>query len=401
MALYPRDSDDDLLVCADVLGAFGVTATDIERESTGEETLEAVLADAFADRIDRRTVLRRLIARCDRGVSCAARYSQADLERELEAVFESVGWSLTITATRTNWEVSATDPRGRHREASVTYPETPLGSHNLPAVLRALSETLLAGTGVRFVLLSSGSDRWQAALIETGELEHLRGRYGRRIDAVDRPLLPENGLEAYVPTDRSKPNFEPSGTAAGADADTGTTPWPSWALEEGGRGTIDGTESVESLIEEAECEQRDEQKERPREAVSGGAGATRDASAAAPATAGRTATDGDFGTLSGPSPTERVANDAFGTDVGCQSDGDSYRALGAALDAGGTVASRGLLANDAFFPTLPTAELEEIRIEFADEFDPAAVRDAKSTADRSGFEWVDASSLEPTRASNS
>lgn len=400
MALNSRDSDD-LLVCVDVLDAFGVTVTDIERESTGEETLEAVLADTLVDGIERRTVLRRLIAQSDRGISCAARYSQAELERELEAVFESIGWSLTVTATRTNCDVLATDPRGRRREVSVTYPETPLGANNLPAVLQKISETVLAGTDALFVLLSSGSDRWRAALIEIGELERLRRRYGRRIDAVDRPLLPEDELEAYVPAERTEPDFAHSEMAAGADADTRNPPWPSWALEAGGRRTIDGTESVESLVEEAECEQRGGPTEGPRGAVSSATDGARDASATEPTTADRTPTAGDFGPLSGPSQTVRVANDAFGTDVGCQSDGDSYRALGVALDAGGTVTSRGLLADDTFFPTLPAAELEETRIEFADESDPAAVRDAKSTVDRSGFEWVDASSLEPTWGSNS
>ncbi|QLG49601.1 hypothetical protein [Natrinema halophilum] len=432
MAPHPRDSNDDLLVSADVLGAFGVTATDIERKSTGESTLEGVLTDALGHGIDRTAVLRRLIAQSDRGIACAARYSQTDLASELEAVFEAIGWTLAVTPSPHGAEIVAADPRGRHRETTITYPETPLGTNNLPAVLRDISESLLAGTDARFILLSAGIDRWRGALIEVGELERLRDRYGPRIDAFDRPLLPEYGLEAYVPVEQPEGVSRPTGGSISADADG---PWPSWALERGVRHQNEPSVNVGSLIDEAEGRPQAEQDSEsnavegyemrggsPSVTVSqrgtddaastdgsesGASESERDVSPERSSersrnrsTKDRTTGTDDFSTLSGTSPTARISNDAFGTGVSCRSDDDRYRALGAALDAGGNVSARGLLESDDFLPELPAAGPVEIRIEFADRIDPAAIPDANPTADRSGFEWLDASSLEPARASN-
>jgi len=168
---------------------------------------------------------------------------------ELAAVFESIRWSVTITHTQNGLQLTATDPRGRRRETSVTYPETPLRTDNLPAVLWTINDAVLAGTGARFVLLSAGVDRWRAALIETSALERLRDRYGPRIEAVDRPLCPDHGLEAYVPATAADDATGPDGNGLstggdglsadsdgfGADGDgfgaDGDGPWPPWALE--------------------------------------------------------------------------------------------------------------------------------------------------------------------------
>jgi len=81
----------------------------------------------------------------------------------------------------------------------------------------------------------------------------------------------------------------------------------------------------------------------------------------------------EFGTLSGTSKTARIDNDSFGTALEPQSDDDRYRALGAALDAGGAVSVRGLLEDDEFLPELPTVESNETRIEFADGCAPVDV----------------------------
>ncbi|MDS0476396.1 hypothetical protein [Natrinema sp. 1APR25-10V2] len=432
-----RESTDDLLVPAAVLGAFGVTPTDIGREPADGDSLEAALADALAAGVDRTTVLRRTITGSDRGLACPARYSASDLESELVAVFESIGWSLVVTHTRDGVELAATDPRGRCREGSVSYPETPLGTDNLPAVLWAISEDVLAGTDARFVLLSSGVDRWRAALVEASELERLRERYGPRIEAVDRPLLPEHGLEAYVP-------------AATTDSDGGIDndgdPWPPWALEPDSQRSTSST-TVTSLIDEAEPAARAEpdvaaSNERSCDAAvaTPPADDTAGSSTSAPSSeidgfelrgtpdVSRTRTDdirptgsettenetteyaGDrprdgssaeeFGTLSGTGSTARVTNDSFGATLERQSEADRFRALGAALDAGGTVSVRGLLEDEDFLPTLPAAEPDEVRIEFADGCGPVEVPDTTVAAERSGFEWVDTGSLEPTRVSN-
>ncbi|ELY79479.1 hypothetical protein [Natrinema gari] len=454
MAPDRRGAPDDRLVCADILGAFGVSQGDVRRNAAGDDDLEAALADALATGVDRTTVLRRTITRSDRGLACAARYSRADLYTELAAVFDAIGWSLERSAARDGLTLTASDPRGRARTATITYPETPLGSDNLPAVLRTINDAILAGTDARFVLLSSGVDRWRAALVERSELDALRERYGPRIEAVGRPLLPAHGLAAYVPA---------TGDDAAASIDTdGDEPWPPWALERGTRRSSGSTSTVGSLIDEAEPSARvdanadatgtdadrasdatadagamssrarsataapaseidgfelrgspavsrrrdgetDRATERGAETTSDRAGPTGGSSHGVRSTAtdeDPTDTDG-FGTLSGASDTARVSNESFGTDLAPQGDHERYRALGAALDAGGTVSVRGLLEDDDFLPELPAAESTETRIEFATDFDPAAVPEAKATAEESGFEWVDAGSLDTTRVSNS
>ncbi|MFC6768245.1 hypothetical protein ACFQE6_25555, partial [Natrinema soli] len=106
-----------------------------------------------------------------------------------------------------------------------------------------------------------------------------------------------------------------------------------------------------------------------------------------------------FGTLSGTSETARIDSDSFGTALEPQSDDDRYRALGAALDAGGNVSVRGLLEDDEFLPELPAVESDETRIEFADGCAPVGVPEA-ATTEQSGFEWVDSGPLETTRLSS-
>ena len=486
MSRPPADADD-LLVCADVLGAFGVTAADIRRSRTATPTaaasgdeLEAALADVLADGRDRTTVLRRTIARSDRGFSCAARYAQDDLERELTAVFEAIGWSFECerlepisAGEREQLKLQAADYAGRQRQTTFEYPETPLGTDNLPAVLWAVNDILLSGTDARFVLLSAGVDRWQAALVDATELERLRERYGPRITAVDRPLCPEHGLAAYVPD-------EPSSAGAADEAE----PWPAWAHERESDGVASGSddaaaagdvgsliEEAESgsrsgsdrddeptLIEEAEPEPEPEPKPEPESAAESTTAApateaggyelcggsptvsrvdangertddarSRDdspAASSAPAPRDETGSDADgadpasetdgaaevesededddeFGTLSGSTTTARVSNESFGSDVEWETEDDRYRALGAALGAGGTVTVRGLLEDDDFLPELPAAEPEETRIAFEDPFDPEALREAKAAAEESGFVWVDSGSLETTRVPNS
>ncbi|RQG95132.1 hypothetical protein [Natrarchaeobius chitinivorans] len=261
MVPEPPNSDEGLLISVDVLGAFGVTSTEIKRESEIDGPLEEVLAGALEDGRDRTSILRRMIARSNRGISCSARYTQESLERELSGVFEAVGWSFDCarSVARDRLSVSVVDHNGRRREATLEYPESPLGTDNLPAILAKIEETLLAGTGARFVLLSSGVDRWRGVLVDGDELADLRDRYGPRIDAVGRPLVPEDGLEAYVPDEGGEP-------AASGDERNG--PWPAWASDRERDGTSVPTsdrrastgssqatlDDVASFIEEAESD---------------------------------------------------------------------------------------------------------------------------------------------------
>ncbi|ELY98182.1 hypothetical protein [Natrialba asiatica] len=441
---------DALLRCADVLGSFGVTAADVRSGRGGSAGDTGDLATALADELaagkDRTAVLCRTIAESERGLGCAARYAQDTLDRELAAVFDAIGWSFRCeriaAALRSDdrLHLRASDYQGRRRETTVEYPDTPLGTDNLPAILQAINASLLAGTDARFVLLSAGVDRWRAALVEEPELERLRERYGPRIDAVGTPLLPEYELGAYVPDE--------STAYSSAIPSDGAAPWPDWAADRERDGTRTTGEEFGSLIEEAEAgataapereskskskndfELRgspsvsrvteagtDETSETGTDADTAGPGtdprsqteleefdrsaASSSASAGADATATDSAAADEFGSLSGSSTTTRVTNDSFGSDVEWESEDDRYRALGAALGAGGKVSVRGLLEDEEFLPELPERERSETRIEFGDAFDPAAVSRAKAAAEQSGFVWVESGSLETTRVSNS
>ncbi|THE65755.1 hypothetical protein D8Y22_06200 [Salinadaptatus halalkaliphilus] len=426
----PRDADD-LLVCADVLGAFGVTAADVRRTDEGDAgSLEAALETLLSDGRDRTAVLRATIARSDRGISCSARYPRETLAAELRAAFESIGWSLALEPRESpgsgdRMAVTVTDHRGRRRETTPEYPETPLGSDNFPAILHAIDESLLAGTDASFVLLSSGVDRWRAALVDDDELERLQDRYGSRISAVEEPLLPEYGLAAYT------------------DAEPTSEPWPGWANSRERKGSQSTLDDIGSLIDEAETDRAvgaaaatgendatttggvDERSSdadtdgfelrgspsvsRVRDGESSAESpteATATPSSPAPTTPSSdrptesSSSSSELGTLSGTTETKRLSNDSFGSDVAWETDDDQYRALGAALGAGGRISVDGLLEDEQFLPELPETEPDETRIEFENPFDPAAIQEATAAAEESGFVWVDSGSLETTRVSS-
>ncbi|WP_252698012.1 hypothetical protein [Natronosalvus vescus] len=246
------NADTDVLVCADILGAFGVTPEMLREQAaatTGtarwtddeESDIESVLSAVLDDSRARTTVLRRTIAQSPRGIDCPARYADDSLVEALDAVFEACGWSATLnrTAGVDGFDLEATDPSGRTRKATASYPSTPLGTDNLPAILESIETSVLVGTDVEFVLLASGTDRWQAVLVESTAIERLRVTYGEHItvDPDEHPLLCPYGLEAYVPDPRgcSQSAIEPPATAtAGTTATAAETPWPAWALERTG-----------------------------------------------------------------------------------------------------------------------------------------------------------------------
>ena len=457
----PIEHRRDVMACAEVLGAFGVGPTDIaeiDRASTTREdrastSLEECLASALRDARDRTAFVRQTITRSSRGFTCSGRYADAVLEDELTRVLESLGWSIEWTRARAGFTITATDGNGTSRTATIEYPETPLGSDNLPAVLEALNRDLFDGIDARFVLLSSGVDRWRAALIETADLEEIREAYGDRIEAFDRPLLPADDIDAYLSTE-------------------GAAPWPEWATErtsqpanrgrieaDQGRSVRDDSTPSDSVafIEEAEPGSSDPAEDTLEgrssecqattlssdvlEVVGGSPSVTRvgrdgaagrgdDPTASdefgesdAPAESTdpvesdadpRNATrhfdrsvssrrrerkegDDGFGTLSGSVQTTTVSNESFGAGVEPETEDDRYRALGAALGSGKNISVKGLLDDEDFLPELPAAEPEEVRLTFEESFDPAAVPKAKAAAEQSGFEWVDAGSVQTTR----
>lgn len=243
-------STRDVLVCADVLGAFGVTPADVRTETDArpeDRSLERTLAVALEDTRDRTAMLRQIVCRSSRGIDCSARYSTGALAGELETTFAAVDWSIDVLERDggDRLEVRATDGAGRRRTAEIGYPETPLERDNLPAVLAGLNDEILYGVDARFVLLSSGVDRWRAALVERDELDGVRDRYGDRVPVFDRPLLPEYGTDAYGPRTDGERESE-------SDDDSAAGPWPAWALERMRRST-----NVNATANASESDDRD------------------------------------------------------------------------------------------------------------------------------------------------
>lgn len=384
-------SDEAVLVCADVLGAFGVRPADVTRHaprSLASASVERLLRRALERAEDPMVVCRLLVRSSRRGLTLPARYDHATLAGTLTDVFVGIDWRVDLRDTGDGVHVTATDPDGRTRETTITYPETPLGTNNAPAVLDGLSTGILAGTGARFVLLEAGN-RWSAALVEDDELERVRDAYGERICPYEEPLLAENDCTAYLNDGQGSPW---PAWARPAEPDLSpergsSTPEPEVSTIEllGGSPTVKRVEGTdESEVIETLGEVRDDRNDRQ--------------SVVERRNRRQTDTEG-FGTLKGSMTTTRISNDRFGSELRFESEDDRYRALGAALWTGGNVSVEGLLHDEEFLPSIPAVEPEETRIRFNDPFDPSGLQRTKAAAEESGFEWVDAGELQTTRVS--
>ena len=240
----PTDGDHDFVVCAEVLGAFGVPGEHVRRQSEIDaRSLETAIASALDSVVHPTEYLRRTIATSDRGVDVPARYRQSRFWDALADVFDTLEWALSVDRTPGDAvELTVTDGTGSTRELSVSYPDTPLGRHNAPAIVYWINARLLYDLECEFVLLSAGTDRWQLALVETPDLDRLREGFGERVEGFDRTLLPATQPAAYVPeatdgtqwTDGTQTTDET--TATGGREVTWTTdepvPLPPWAVDD-------------------------------------------------------------------------------------------------------------------------------------------------------------------------
>ncbi|WP_435365516.1 hypothetical protein [Haloarchaeobius sp. DYHT-AS-18] len=208
-----RDSDDvrDVVVCADVLGGFGVSTDAVrQQEDVPGRALEDIIADSLDGSEHPAEFVRRTIVRSDRGIDAPARHWRHAPQVQLSAVFEALDWAAELRDANGRrldeegfadlpWTISLTDANGITREAAFEYPDTPLGDDNYPALIHAVNTRLLYGLGVEFVQLSEGTDRWRFALVETDELARLRDQFGLRVTVFDRPLLSAPQPPAYLP----------------------------------------------------------------------------------------------------------------------------------------------------------------------------------------------------------
>jgi hypothetical protein len=256
MSFRSVDTDDEALVCADVLGSFGVSTAHVRRQTGEAPDPEAAIRAALADVVHPTEFLRRTITAAPRGVELAARHRPRTLWTALGDAVDALGWTLDVRTadgrrpTRTSdpdgpWTVTLIDASGSEREATVDYPDTSLGRHNAPAIVHAVNERLLYGLDSRFVALSDGADRWRFAYVEDDELADLREKFGDRVTVFDRPLLGEHALAAFV------------------DPDPGVDPYPDWATdtprsawtpasESAGTGTDPGASTTDAEADDTE-----------------------------------------------------------------------------------------------------------------------------------------------------
>ncbi|WP_256295784.1 hypothetical protein [Haloarchaeobius salinus] len=208
-----REDEHDAVVCADVLGSFGVSVADVRaRTDVPDASLETALASALETAGHPTEFLRDVVVASARGVDAPARYWSHAPATQLADVFDAIDWSFSMRDARGQpvsadgespgpYTLSVTDANGITREAPFEYPDTALDDYNLPALVDAVNVRLLYGLGCEFVQLSDGTDRWRFALVETDERARLDESYGPRIVVFDRPLLAKYQPGAYVPDD--------------------------------------------------------------------------------------------------------------------------------------------------------------------------------------------------------
>ncbi|GAA0660338.1 hypothetical protein [Natronoarchaeum mannanilyticum] len=218
-----RSTDDVTHWCGNVLEAFALTVENVtechdELDEDCGSVADLVRAarrrpSAFPNPV---AFVRDTLVASDRGVDAPTRYWANAPEVHLDALFSPFDCRVTVEWRRDDTRrIVLEDADETEFRATVTYPDTPLGRDNYPALLDAVNRDLLAGTGVELVLLDGPCRRWQFALGETAALDNLRCRYGTAVRFGNRGLLAQHQPSEYVPT----------------GDDDGDVPVPDWAEE--------------------------------------------------------------------------------------------------------------------------------------------------------------------------
>jgi hypothetical protein len=211
---------DHLVAAAvDVLDGFAVSGTAVVTHHGAEladdgpalpRAVEAALRGDGRRRIPA-VFVRSAIAAGPRGIDAPGKYRNGALELQFSDVFGAIGARVEVTDAEgvpldesaiapEPYRIEITDAADRTHGISFSYPDTPLGKDNYPALVYVLRERLLAETGYTLVPLAAPDRRWRFGLVETDELERLRTTYGDRIVIGNHPVLAERPLDAYVPT---------------------------------------------------------------------------------------------------------------------------------------------------------------------------------------------------------
>lgn len=202
--------------------------------------------------------LHRTLAASSKGIDAERSYDPdapgAHLRDLLEPYNTSVvlrgpdGEQLTAEGPAEPFDVVLTDASGATRSTTFAYPESPLGTDNLPALLHDVETELLADTGMTFVPLTDREVRWRVLLLNEGRLEGLREEYGERIEVFDRALLHADSMAEFA---------EPDPVEAENDDDA-----PAWLADDGEASFEDvgfETADVEAEQEEAETKAIDQE----------------------------------------------------------------------------------------------------------------------------------------------
>jgi len=201
--------------------------------------------DALYDR------LHRVLANSSKGIDAERSYDPDAPGEHLRDVLEPYNTSvvlrgpdgdqLTADGPEEPFDVVLTDASGATRSTTFAYPEGPLDTNNLPALLYDVEEELLGDTGMSFVAMTERSDRWRFLLLSDDRLSALRDKYGDDVELFDRSLLHETSLAEFA-----EPEPQPEDVEEDDDA-------PGWLSDDGDGGFEDVG------FETAEVEDREEE----------------------------------------------------------------------------------------------------------------------------------------------
>jgi hypothetical protein len=152
----------------------------------------------------------RLLAHSSRGIDARQQFWNHAPATQIDEVFGAYGCRFEVRDPETGRttdcgthhgpvELVLREPAsGQVRRTTFSFPDTPLGDDNYPALIAAVNEQLLAETDLRFVLLTNEIDHWRFVLIEHRDLSRLRERRGDRLAFHGHPLLRETQPAAYA-----------------------------------------------------------------------------------------------------------------------------------------------------------------------------------------------------------
>ena len=205
-----------------VLRGMGLTRGEIKSlHGTGQagslteaKLREAIQSESGADRLTPSVFhrqLHRVLARSERGIRSDRHYwnhaPAIQLHRAVSTYDCEFGVRSTTDGDRAGWttdeepvELGLREPHtGIIRRTTFSYPRTPLGDDNYPALVHAVNDGLFADAKLEIVRLTDRLDGWLFVLVESADLDALAQEFGDRITCFGEPLL-----AAHQPADYAR-----------------------------------------------------------------------------------------------------------------------------------------------------------------------------------------------------